>query len=690
MEGKNINKKIYKLIALALSTAILSGCGNAAEGSNGTTGINAGESVSDSTDAADQTGSAATEISAENVQTVFTDMADPLLPDQAVQLSDGDMYVSSESNIRRFDNCDTSKENIIYEADPDVDIISFAVKGSCVYFILSSISGDKTVYSVEYADKDGNISELIKSDGSEDYAQADIYNNRLYLTGTDIHCVYELGDDGSIGDTVEDKDSLYSFIPDGCSVPQVSISGYSQSFYSPAWCMQNLGSIYYKDADNNLVYITPKEGADKSDGKALTENSAIPDMSSSTYYLGDGFAVTLEYTEEDNYSKDHFYYNDFKSGKKKEISTPNDSFLSFGSDCIYMGKSSETADNQTYVVSSVSFSDGSQKELFTLNGYEKTADYSVLDDLTKLGKELYYVRSVDYAENSCVRNISSPDQEFVFGSKMNDLGYSEAGMTLKHENCAVSIKDDDGKDKIFMTIEGSIPQFNGDTDSDMKLKEFFDDLWSDTKKDVIKQQLSYMYETDIDEDAGTDDTQDDESSDDAGTAASLAETVTYSDIPEDISYQYDMDSGWGVSSYIQTVTDIKYIDPSYICFGITGSDYQSGAAHGSYYNEYYLMDRSSGKRLKLSDVVNDTDDEIMSIVLKYFKKLEAESPDMYFEEAEDVVKGYKPDKLNFYVTNEGINIEFEIYEVTAYAYGTPKITIPYSEFDMKLPLKSSR
>ncbi|WLV25189.1 DUF4163 domain-containing protein [Aciduricibacillus chroicocephali] len=102
-----------------------------------------------------------------------------------------------------------------------------------------------------------------------------------------------------------------------------------------------------------------------------------------------------------------------------------------------------------------------------------------------------------------------------------------------------------------------------------------------------------------------------------------------------------------------------------------------GGAHGYNSVTSYNYNLSNGKRVKLNDILNTKTKR--SKVRKYVYNYTKRHPDKFFPDLKlsDI-------KINnstqFYYTDGGIYLVFQIYELTAYAYGNPAIKIPSSVY----------
>lgn len=144
--------------------------------------------------------------------------------------------------------------------------------------------------------------------------------------------------------------------------------------------------------------------------------------------------------------------------------------------------------------------------------------------------------------------------------------------------------------------------------------------------------------------------------------------------------------GWYYGSDMTLVEDelsasVSYLDDNYIGIRFFWYLYWGGAAHGQHGNLEYVFSRSSGKQLQLTDVLENSEEEICSIIAPY---VEAEAEWGTDEEGwERIIL----EDGRFYLTPEGIGIHFDIYELTCYASGGLDVVVPYELFKMRDPKK---
>lgn len=106
--------------------------------------------------------------------------------------------------------------------------------------------------------------------------------------------------------------------------------------------------------------------------------------------------------------------------------------------------------------------------------------------------------------------------------------------------------------------------------------------------------------------------------------------------------------------------------------------YGHGAAHGNYFitNRHFLL--SEKRLLEASDIFegDDWQARLGQLALDGIKAKLGE--DFYATSDEDVMKT-AADPLRWDFSEEGLVIQFNIYEVTAYAMGAPTLTIPWGD-----------
>lgn len=138
-------------------------------------------------------------------------------------------------------------------------------------------------------------------------------------------------------------------------------------------------------------------------------------------------------------------------------------------------------------------------------------------------------------------------------------------------------------------------------------------------------------------------------------------------------------------SYSSEVPGISYYDGQYLSFIEFGYSY-AGGAHGTPGQTGYTFNLQTGDRLKLSDVVKNSEEELKEIAVKYFGELIEADPLRFWQDALDTVRKDTGYDSEFYLTEEGIRLYFGVYALAGPSDGILEVTIPYGEFDMKIIL----
>ncbi len=122
---------------------------------------------------------------------------------------------------------------------------------------------------------------------------------------------------------------------------------------------------------------------------------------------------------------------------------------------------------------------------------------------------------------------------------------------------------------------------------------------------------------------------------------------------------------------------VCYMDETYVGVCINDYEYWWGSAHGSHGSDYYMFDRASGRRISITDVVKDSPEEICAIMAPYVEAVAAWGTDE--EGWEQMIL----DEGRFYLSEEGIGLHFDVYEIDSYAAGDREIIVPYDLFDLR-------
>ena len=158
-------------------------------------------------------------------------------------------------------------------------------------------------------------------------------------------------------------------------------------------------------------------------------------------------------------------------------------------------------------------------------------------------------------------------------------------------------------------------------------------------------------------------------------------------------YQQNPDTMYGMETideyrfcyrYDSDIPRICYFDGTYVSF-IQECDEYRGGAHGMLTCEGYVFNLETGERLLLMDILSDTEEELKNIVTKYFGEKIDESPEDFWADAKETVHDtISLETTDFVLTNDGICFYMNPYSIAAFVFGFPDVTVPYSEFQMKI------
>ncbi len=95
----------------------------------------------------------------------------------------------------------------------------------------------------------------------------------------------------------------------------------------------------------------------------------------------------------------------------------------------------------------------------------------------------------------------------------------------------------------------------------------------------------------------------------------------------------------------------------------------AGGAHGMPYRMPQTFRVSTGKPMSLTELTGLTKDQVKAKVNKQFTTLYNESPEMFWENAKELVQNLSYDNYSYYVEKDGVHIFFDPYFVAPFAAG---------------------
>lgn len=109
------------------------------------------------------------------------------------------------------------------------------------------------------------------------------------------------------------------------------------------------------------------------------------------------------------------------------------------------------------------------------------------------------------------------------------------------------------------------------------------------------------------------------------------------------------------------------------------NDYQfTGGAHGNTVITTYNFNLKSGKQLTLDDYLlsDRVYEKVTTYALAYMKK----HPEIFYSDSAEFTDFKVTNETNFFLTDKGIELIFQQYEVGPYVSGNPTVLIPFSVF----------
>lgn|GEM_PF-1346144 len=668
MRKRNMEKLTAAVLLLSLA---LTGCaginGNKASSSGSgeisvqkETGTDRGKKESNIAAQTETAPSEETKKSTERAEIRADGKNSSVLTNRAAVINGDMLYLLAEnklSGIRIGDiGNDKAGSNVIYEAKEGQSIISYAVSGDFVYFILQQKDGKTSLWQ---AGTDGKQAKDLKDfdDGTFMTIQAAGGNLYLYSNGDSVsRIIFSVDSNGTLSEKMQDSDPYYKNMLDKKLVPSdkndmeinASTTGGS-AYYSVPYCMETFGRMVFLDTDHNLVISDP---SGKTDAEQI---KVIKGADSSETGYSTPAALTEKYLilEEGGSSNGDFSWKsvNLSSGEKKTFYTgkAEDEILDFDKEGMIVGRGTNNGSkaNSSYSVTKISYEDGKETNLFSFTPEDSiniTYGTFVSQSFTETAAGYLYVRTKDYDDFWFLRTFDHPETEIQVGSSVFESGFRAAGLTVNGTDENIYPDNDQTKTAII-NVKVQTPVFSGSSDAVKNMNKIMSD---DTKK--------------------------------TADAAVSAAKEDYAQNPpageENAGFPY---------LHQQNVTGITYNDERYICIRTYAYDF-TGGAHGNGGSSYYTFDRTTGVKLKLSDIVSDSDEEVRSLMLKYLKKEIAENPDQFFEDAEGEAKKLKVSDYNFFLDKNGLGIEFGNYELAPYAAGSQVVTIPYSDLKLKIQL----
>ena len=588
--------------------------------------------------------------------------AEKLRGGRMIQEDDNDIYICANGMIQRYDKNDLTACTKMYQQQSDDDTITgFCVNDRNLYILTSDNASDTSLILVNAEGKEQELKKF-----SNTYiGQVNIYNKVLHLMHADASAAgmedeaYTLREDGTLGDADNKVQEVVKKLPAEDYV--LTVYNDTTSYFDAAYCMAVYGKIYRMDGNGQLVVADPADQTSLAKPRVVA--ASIP---GSLYGMTQKYAISMDAASADGWK---CYLTDLSDGTQRQFATIRDAtgfgqVIGYDEDGIYVSISSAESGTDTQVVYDTryySYLDGSMTELYQLTAEASTditagvyanGSYGVLEN------GICYVRSSDYNNVAFMRSYADPQKETKLGGNpFYESGLREAGIALRQSEYT-KYADDTDKQAI-LHVKTTTPVFSGNSVADQVMNSLFSDKEKEAEETMLKNAQDWYRDYTAMQTQSTD-----------SKAGDSTDPMTdYSGLPYE---------------FYNTVTGLTYYDDHLLSLRITEYDY-TGGAHGSAVNSYYVMDRKTGQKLLLGDIVDLNNTDFKSLVVKYLKEKISKNPEMFFEGAEqNIENGYQNNEFNFYLTKEGVGVEFGQYEIAPYAAGMQDIVIPYDELKLKV------
>jgi hypothetical protein len=138
------------------------------------------------------------------------------------------------------------------------------------------------------------------------------------------------------------------------------------------------------------------------------------------------------------------------------------------------------------------------------------------------------------------------------------------------------------------------------------------------------------------------------------------------DAREDYYPQILLDDGtkYFYKSYLTKEYSVEYYSDSFVIIKYFNYFYKSGAAHGNYWVEYYIIDLAEKRMLEINDLLNQIPDGILKQIIESKYEISGD----YLRE-----NIFPPDTINF--CNDNIELIWNTYQILPYVFGFISIEI---------------
>lgn len=385
----------------------------------------------------------------------------------------------------------------------------------------------------------------------------------------------------------------------------------------------------------HAIWTTDEEGALWNIDITTGEMKEYKNSNQTIVTVQEPYAITMAY-EEDQYQ---FYLWNLETKENTKWFSGQEYYLDSDENGAYFGVQ---VDGENPVTKYEYFTwDGQKTELFEAPQVDGMRDETAtgVTNFSLIDGTIYY----QYGENGkmylMARELRQINTVIRLGEAYLDKNYESYGH-VERDAYAVPFTEDTSKTLINIAYEQFV--FDGDTDA--------------TKK--INQTLTEIKNANV--------------------------TSNINQAKQDEEYLQE-EEGIETYSYTSSIDEITKLSDRYISLAVSEYIF-CGGAHGMPIRNYYLFDLTTGDRLFLEDVVSESEDEIHAIVASYFQEMYNKAPDAFWPESVETVKSSAGYHDMFYLTKDQIVFYFAPYDLAAFAYGFVDVSVPMSEFNLKIEL----
>ncbi len=572
-----------------------------------------------------------------------------------VQSEDGYFYGYWGGVLARYD-VDTLERQVLYEAGSEQRGNLFCLYGDYVYFLevpdISPFGKKILLYRVK---KDGTdltlLDENVDDAGElydryeyQSYLGMDIYEDILYLVREKIVTCYRLDVTGG-AERADIADTLYGVLPDGYYAAR-SNDYYYPSWYTIPYCARNFGFIIACNEEGGLCRVAADSGEWEDialSGDDATGVSALY-LTHEAMYLNREGTLWLRRSMEKGSDWELWYE-----------APQNLYFCGYDEEGIYFVEPSYEAGTQVRngaALCHITWDGRREEVLASVFGSKETAEWQPLGfysyrDFWVTGDYFYYFAAADGGDGVYRTQLSQAASEepqliaIYRKDKMAGTAYIEH-TEVKPEG-----------DMLVMPTQFDKLYLYEKTEADKKINAFlkalyeeYEAYWEEDNErfcEGIREDWEWLKQWVPEE------------------LADAEELVQMQDIAE--------------CSYDNIEVFISYIDERYLVLCLLEDSYWFPGAHGMYWYKCYVFDRATGERLAITDLVDNTEEEIMAIAAEY-----AEMIGRPYSEGQEQT-ALEQDR--FFLTGDGIGLSYDVYELASYAEGATDIVIPFEAFRMK-------